>query len=48
MHRLAGEAPPEYLVAPLWSTEKQKILTDIEKELERRGTRQGSRFNPES
>lgn len=46
IHRLVGEAPRAHLVAPLWSQEKQAVLLDIERELERRGTRQGSRFTP--
>jgi hypothetical protein len=48
IHRLQGDAPPEYLVAPLWNLEKQSLLADIEAEFKRRGTRQGSRFEPEA
>ena len=44
IHRLVGEAPRSHLVAPLWSLKKQAVLSEIERELERRGTYQGSRF----
>lgn len=44
IHRLNGDAPPDYLVAPKWCAEKGKLLTAIEREFDRRGTRQGSRF----
>ncbi len=44
IHRLSGDAPPDYLVAPLWCLEKAALLDAIEREFARRGTRQGSRF----
>jgi radical SAM protein (TIGR01212 family) len=44
IHRLSGDAPPDYLVAPKWCQEKEKLLAAIESEFERRGTRQGSKF----
>jgi radical SAM protein (TIGR01212 family) len=44
IHRLAGEAARDYLVAPLWSLDKQAVLADIDRELARRGTYQGSRY----
>lgn len=46
IHRLSGDAPPDYLVAPAWCLEKSQLLAAIESEFERRGTRQGSRFTP--
>src|SRR5205807_839230 len=44
IHRLNGDAPPEYLVAPMWCLDKPGLLHAIEAEFARRGTRQGSRF----
>lgn len=43
IHRLSGDAPPDYLVAPTWCLQKQELLEAIEREFARRGTRQGSR-----
>jgi radical SAM protein (TIGR01212 family) len=45
IHRLTGDGGHDNLVAPLWSLKKFEILNLIDTELERRGTRQGSRFN---
>ena len=45
IHRLNGDAPPDYLIAPTWCLEKGKILHAIETEFARRGTQQGSRFH---
>jgi hypothetical protein len=44
IQRLTAEAPSEQLVAPRWAMRKQNVLNRIERELERRGTRQGSEF----
>ena len=47
IHRLNGDAPADYLVAPAWCLDKPAILRAIDAELERRGTRQGSHcFTP--
>lgn len=46
IQRLTGEAPRDRLVAPLWALRKQEVLQAIERELERRGSRQGSRWRP--
>jgi radical SAM protein (TIGR01212 family) len=46
IHRLTGDGGHDNLVAPLWSLKKFEILNLIDAELERRGTRQGSRFSP--
>jgi radical SAM protein (TIGR01212 family) len=43
IHRLTGDGGHENLVAPLWSLKKFEILNLIDAELERRGTRQGSK-----
>jgi radical SAM protein (TIGR01212 family) len=41
LHRLTGDAPPEQLLAPRWGVHKSEIRARLERELERRGTRQG-------
>jgi len=41
IHRLSGEAPPDYLVAPAWCLDKPALLRAIHAELERRDSRQG-------
>jgi uncharacterized protein len=41
IHRLTGEAPRGQLIAPLWALDKQRVLTAIHEELERRDSRQG-------
>lgn len=41
IHRLSGEAPRDYLVAPLWCLEKASLLAAIAEELERRDSWQG-------
>jgi radical SAM protein (TIGR01212 family) len=43
IHRLTGDGPRDLLMAPLWSLNKWEVLNAIDGELERRGTRQGSR-----
>jgi radical SAM superfamily enzyme len=44
IHRLSGDAPPDYLVAPAWCLDKQGLLRAIEGELLRRDSRQGGRW----
>ncbi len=44
VHRLAGDVPLEYLVAPRWDANKLEVAARIEALLEARGTRQGARF----
>ena len=46
IHRLTGDGGRDNLVAPLWSLKKFEILNLIDAELERRGTRQGTKFSP--
>ena len=46
IHRLTGDGGHDNLVAPLWSLKKFEILNLIDAELERRGTRQGSKYQP--
>jgi radical SAM protein (TIGR01212 family) len=43
IHRLSGDAPPDYLVAPQWCLDKPGLLRAIDAELGRRDSRQGSR-----
>ena len=43
IHRLTGDGGHDDLIAPLWSLKKFEVLNQIDDELERRGTRQGSR-----
>ena len=42
-HRVTGTAAPDILLAPAWCAKKWDVLNGIDKELERRGTRQGAR-----
>jgi radical SAM protein (TIGR01212 family) len=44
IHRLTGDGGHDNLVAPLWSLKKFEVLNLIDAELERRGTRQGSKY----
>lgn len=46
IHRLSGDAPPDYLVAPLWCLDKPLLLRAIEAELVRRDSWQGKYLNP--
>ena len=41
IHRLNGDAPPDYLVAPAWCLEKPALLAAIDAELARRDSWQG-------
>jgi radical SAM protein (TIGR01212 family) len=43
IHRLSGDAPPDYLVAPLWCLDKPGLLHAIHAELERRDSWQGKK-----
>jgi uncharacterized protein len=44
LHRITGDAPASELLAPGWELEKNSIHLLLERELERRGTRQGSKL----
>jgi radical SAM protein (TIGR01212 family) len=44
IHRLSGDAPPDYLVAPMWCLDKPALLRAIHLELERRDSWQGQRY----
>jgi radical SAM protein (TIGR01212 family) len=41
IHRLSGDAPPDYLVAPAWCLDKPALLRAIRAELEERDSWQG-------
>lgn len=41
IHRLTGDGPRKLLIAPLWSTDKKRVLNTIEKRLKERNTWQG-------
>jgi radical SAM superfamily enzyme len=41
IHRLNGDAPPDWLVAPAWCRDKAGLLRDIHAELGRRDSWQG-------
>jgi len=46
IHRLTGDGGHDDLIAPIWSLKKFEVLNLIDRELERRCTRQGSRSTP--
>lgn len=41
IHRLTGDGPRSLLLAPLWSTDKKRVLNTIQKRLRERDIRQG-------
>jgi radical SAM protein (TIGR01212 family) len=41
IHRLTGDGPRNLLIAPLWSTDKKRVLNTIEKRFKERDTWQG-------
>ncbi|KPL12329.1 hypothetical protein AMJ85_01155 [candidate division BRC1 bacterium SM23_51] len=44
IHRLTSDADKRTLLAPDWCLDKRGVIADIEAELDRRGSRQGSRL----
>jgi uncharacterized protein len=42
--RLCGDAPPEYLLGPVWCLDKAAVRAAIEAEFHRRGTVQGAKW----
>ena len=44
IHRLTGDSPPDLLIGPLWSRNKWEVLTAIDRELVRRETWQGKKY----
>lgn len=45
IHRLTGDGPRSLLVAPLWSTDKKRVLNTIHHRLKERDTRQGELYH---
>ncbi|TDQ40289.1 TIGR01212 family radical SAM protein [Aureibacillus halotolerans] len=43
IHRITGDGPPDLMIGPMWSFNKWEVLNAIDKELEKRGSFQGSR-----
>lgn len=47
LHRITGDGPRKLLLAPLWSTDKKRVLNTIHKRLAERDTWQGKYFSAE-
>lgn len=45
IHRLTGDGPRKLLIAPLWSTDKKRVLNTISKRLKERNTWQGRLYD---
>ena len=43
IHRLTGDGPKSLLIAPLWSTDKKRVLNTLSRRFKERGTWQGRR-----
>jgi radical SAM protein (TIGR01212 family) len=48
IHRLSGDAPPDYLIAPEWCRDKPRLLAAIHDQLEQRDSWQGARWSEQS
>lgn len=48
VHRLTGDGPRNLLIAPLWSTDKKRVLNTINKKLNERKTYQGRLYKKEN
>lgn len=46
IHRMTGDGPRKLLIAPLWSTDKKRVLNTIQKRLKERDTWQGKQYHP--
>ena len=46
VHRLTGDGPRKLLIAPLWSTDKKRVLNTIHKRMKERNTYQGKFYTP--
>lgn len=46
IHRLTGDGPKSLLIAPLWSSDKKRVLNLLQKRMEERNTQQGKYFSP--
>ena len=47
LHRITGDGPRKLLIAPLWSTDKKRVLNTIHKRLSERDTWQGKYYSAE-
>lgn len=45
VHRITGDGPRSLLMAPLWSTDKKRVLNTIQKTLKERDLWQGKHYN---
>lgn len=46
VHRITGDGSRDLLIAPMWSTDKKRVLNRIQKRLRERETWQGKNFYP--
>ncbi|MDA8744130.1 TIGR01212 family radical SAM protein [Rubripirellula amarantea] len=46
VERISGDAPSDFLIEPKWCLEKSSLRLSIEAEFAKRGTRQGSQYQP--
>ena len=46
IHRMTGDGPRALLLAPLWSTDKKRVLNTINKKFKERNTWQGRMYSP--
>ncbi len=46
IHRITGDGPRSLLAAPLWSTDKKRVLNTIQKRFRERNTWQGKYYHP--
>lgn len=44
LHRITGDGPKNLLLAPLWSSDKKRVMNAVQKELKLRNTYQGKRY----
>lgn len=45
IHRLTGDGPRNQLIAPLWSTDKKRVLNTIRRRMKERDTKQGAGYH---
>jgi radical SAM protein (TIGR01212 family) len=45
IHRITGDAPKKFLVAPLWSADKKTVMNEIARRMERENLLQGEDLN---
>lgn len=48
IHRLTGDGPRSLLIAPLWSTDKKRVLNTIRKRFQERDTWQGKYYTDQA